>query len=129
MRKLLLGALVVGFAARISEWGDEGIVAWIGGILMIVAVVGLMVSQFLRDRRRWARESFYFDPYWKWGLVALLLATLLAQGVTGAEPPLSSFLAALFWIALITLVVQTLGRWILRWRHRGPSRPEEAGAE
>jgi phosphatidylglycerophosphate synthase len=129
MRKLLFGALVVGFAVRVSEWGDEGVVAWIGGILMIAAALGLMTSQFLRDRRRWKRKSFYFDPYWKWGLASLLLTTLLVQGITGAEPPLSNVLAALFWIALIVLVVQAIGRWISRWRHRRQLRPEEAGAE
>jgi FtsH-binding integral membrane protein len=129
MRKLLLGVLVVGFAARVSEWGDEGVVAWIGGTLMVIAAVGLMASQFLRDRRRWAGKSFYFDPYWKWGLVAILLVTLLVQGISGAAPPLSSFLAALFWIVLIMLLVQTIGRWILRWRHRGTSPTKEADAK
>lgn len=130
VRKLLILVLIVGLAIRFAGMrGGEGVVAWVGGILMIVAFCGLIASQFLRDRGRWTRESFFFDSYWKWGLVLTMLATLLVQGITGAETPFSSILAGLFWVALFAFVVQTIGRWVSRWRHRGASRPEEAGAE
>jgi hypothetical protein len=62
---LLLATAVVGLALRIVAWdpGREGIVAWIGGIMLILSIVCLIVFQFLVERgARSGRESFYFNP-------------------------------------------------------------------
>lgn len=129
VRGLLLGALVVGLVLRVIGWdsGEEGVIAWVGGILMIIAICGLIALQFLRERTSWRRRSFYFDPYWKYGLLLIILGTLTLQALTGAEGGLSTLYAALFWIALIALIVQAIGRWFLRRRGDGAGTPAGAG--
>lgn len=129
VRGLLLGALVLGFVLRVVGWdaGDEGVLAWAGGILMVIAICGLIALQFRRERTRWRRRSFYFDPYWKYGLLLVCLATLTIQALTEAEGGLSTLYAGLFWIALIALIVQTVGRWVLRRRGNGAGTPAGAG--
>jgi hypothetical protein len=100
------------------DGGDEGLLAWIGGILMIVAFFGLIALQFLKERTTWRRDSFFFDPYWKYGLLAVFLGVVFIEAVVGLEGDLLTFAAALFWLSLIALIVQMAGRWIQRWRGR-----------
>lgn len=129
VRGLLLGALVVGLVLRVVGWdsGEEGIVAWVGGILMIIAICGLVALQFLRERASWVRGSFYFDPRWKYGLLLICLVALTIPLFTGLEGTVFRLCAAFFWIALIGLAIQAGGRWILRLRGDGASPSAGAG--
>lgn len=129
VRGLLLGALVVGLVLRIVGWdsGDEGVVAWVGGILMIIAICGLIALQFLRERANWVRSSFYFDPRWKYGLLLVCLVALTIPLFTGLEGTVFRLCAAFFWVALIVLAVQTGGRWVLRLRGAGAGNSAGAG--
>lgn len=128
LRSLLLAALAFGIVARVVGWdhGDEGVLAWVGGIFIIVSFCALIVLQFLKERVTWRRSSFFFDPYWKYGLLAIALVTLVIQAVVGLEGGLLTFAAALFWLALILLMVQLAGRWIQRWRGRNGGDSVEA---
>lgn len=124
LRGLLIGAGVVGLVLRMVAWdpGHEGVVAWIGGGMLVISIAGLIWLQFLKERAaRSDRDSFYFNPYWRYGLLLMCIAALVIQGLAKPEGAASTLNVAVFWLALITLVVQTTGRCILRRRHQSSS--------
>lgn len=125
VRGLLIAALVIGLVLRVVGWnhGHPGAVAWIGGILMLFGIAGLIMLQFMVERARMTRPSFYFNPNWKYGLLLLCIVTLSVQGLVKPAGAIATLNVALFWAALITLVVQTVGRWIQRRRGVGQSKP------
>lgn len=121
LKSLFILCLVAGLVLRFVAWdpGNEGPVAWAGGLLVVASVLGLVVLQFIKDRAdRRQGPSFFFDPYWKYGLPAILMATIAIQGSVGLEGELLTLLAVIFWGALVGLIVQVVGRWMLRWRLR-----------
>lgn len=124
LRGLLLSTAVLGLVIRLIAWdpGNEGVLAWIGGVVLVVSILGLVTLQFLKERAARSKkgESFYFNPYWKYGLLFMCLATLAIQGAARPEGAPSTLNISLFWIALIALVVQGIGRLILRRRPQNP---------
>jgi len=117
---LLVFALIGGFLLRFVVGGDEpgGVVAWTGGAIGVLAIAGLVVLGFLRERARAKNPSFYFDPNWKYGLISVCFAAMVVFAVTDAEGVAASASVLFFWLALILLAIQTAGRWILIWRRR-----------
>lgn len=117
---LLLAMLGLGLALRLIAWdpGNEGIVAWIGGIMLVVSLVGLFILGLLSERSvRVNKESFTTSPYWKYGLIFVCAATLTFQGIARPEGAVSTVNVWLFLIALIGITVQGVGRWRLRKGH------------
>lgn len=130
VRGLLIGAGTVGLVLRIVAWdpGNEGVVAWIGGIMLIISIAGLICLQFLKEKAaRSSHPSFYFDPFWRYGLLLTCIVVLVIQGLATPEGAARTINAAAFWIAFMTLVVQTFGRWIVRWRHNRSGTPRGSG--
>jgi hypothetical protein len=122
IRGLLAAGLIAGFLLRFVVGGDDpgGVVAWAGGIIGALTLGGLLLLGFLRARARAKNPSFYFDPNWTYGLVLVCIAALVAGGVVGSNGTLTGVAILVFWLALIALVVQTVGRRILILRRRGP---------
>lgn len=121
LRGLLLGTLVVGVVLRVVGWspGHAGVVTWIGGTMMLVSFAGLLLLQFIVERARARNPSFYFNPNWKYGLVLLFIVSLTIQGLVRPHGVMGGLNVTVFWLSLILLLVQTVGRWISRWRGKG----------
>ncbi len=125
VRWLLFGVLGIGLVLRIVGWnhGHPGVAAWIGGIAMLVSIAGFIVLQFFVERAKRKGPSFYFNPYWKYGLILLCIVTFSIQGLARPTGIASTLNVALFWIALLTLFVQAVGRWMQRRHGDGSGRP------
>lgn len=125
LRGLLLAGLGFGLLLRIVGWDDghEGVVAWIGGIMMLASIVGLIILGFVKERARASDSSFYFNPNWKYGLLVICIATITIQSLVSPEGAASSLNVWLFVLALIGLVVQTVGRCIRHRRFAGLGAP------
>lgn len=126
LRTLLLAAAAVGLVIRVIAWdpGSEGVAAWAGGLLVVVSIAGLLVLQFRRERAAiGSHPSFYFSPYWKYGLLVLCIASLAVQGAVRPEGAVSTGNVGIFWLSLIALIVQSIGRWARRRRDRRSCAP------
>jgi Ca2+/Na+ antiporter len=127
VRGVLIATAVLGLLLRVIAWdpGNEGVVAWVGGIVLVVSVGGLIWLQLLREREAWrpTRDVFYFNPYWRYALLLGCVVTLCIQGVAKPEGIASSLNLAVFWLSLMALIGQSIGRVVLRRRGHGPGAP------
>jgi hypothetical protein len=118
VRGALLGSFVLGLVLRIVGWddGSEGVVAWAGGILILVSLAGLVLLSYLREREVTRNTSFYFNPDWKYGLVLVCVITISIQSLVQPEGAASSLNVWAFVVALFALIVQTVGKWFMTRR-------------
>lgn len=123
---LLLVALIGGFMLRFILGGDEpdGPVAWAGGIIGAIALAGLFVLGYSRERGRESnRSSFFFSPNWKYGLLLICVVAMAVFSVSGSGESV-----LVFWLSAVVLVVQTVGRWIVNLRRRSTTTSVNRGS-
>jgi hypothetical protein len=116
---LLVGLFIVGLVVRFAVGGDEpdGLVAWVGGVLGLLALLGLFILGFLRERSRANARSFLFDPHWKYGLLLIAILAMVVFALTTSDV-LASVAVLCFWLALAILAGRALGRWIVSSRRK-----------
>jgi hypothetical protein len=111
LRTVLLAGLAVGVAFRILTWGpkDQGVVGWVGAVVICLCLLGLALLYLRRARGFNMTPASYWHPYWRAGLLVLFVASLLALGAARPDGVLGGILVGLFWLSLIALVVQVFG--------------------
>jgi len=119
VRTILLGLLLAGLICRVFTWGSgkQGVVGWTGVALISMAIVGLGVL-YLRQTRPEPNSLWsYRSPYIRAALVFTCVASLIVLGAAQPAGALGGVLVAIFWLALLALLIQIVGSRFRRPSH------------
>lgn len=119
VRTILFGLLVAGLICRVSTWGSgrQGAIGWTGVALIGIAIVGLG-ALYLRHARLDHRTLWsYRSPYIRAALMFLCLVSLIVLGAAQPTGVFGGVLAAIFWLALLALLIQLVGGRFRRPSH------------
>lgn len=118
VKTLLFGVLLLGVACRVPTWGSEsqGVAGWTGAILICLSVIGLGLIYVRQAPSLQGKRLSYWHPYWTALLLAAWIASLIALGAARPVGTIGGVLVGLFWLSLVALVSQVIGRRLQR-RH------------
>jgi hypothetical protein len=116
VKQVVISVLTLGIACRVITWGsgEQGVVGWTGAVLVCFSIAALGVLYVRRAHAVRTEGLSYWHPYWTALLLAAWIASLVALGATRPTGTIGGILVGLFWLSLVALVVQVLGRRVQR---------------